>query len=59
LKGEDCKTRVTIIDDDKPGEIKFEETKVIKALGTEDTCEVVIVRKNGCDGRVTVDFETV
>jgi len=59
LKGDDCRTRVTIIDDDKPGQIAFEESKVIKALATEEVCEVVIVRKNGSDGKVTVDFETV
>jgi len=59
LEGVDAKTTVTIIDDDKPGQIAFEEQKGIKALATEDTCEVVITRKNGSDGRVTVDYETV
>ena len=32
LQGKDTRTRVTIIDDDKPGQISFEETKGIKVL---------------------------
>ena len=59
LIGKDTKTRVTIIDDDKPGQIYFEEQKGIKALASEPTCDVVILRKNGSDGVVTVDWTTV
>ena len=59
LKGQDCKSRVTIIDDDKPGQISFKEEKTIKAIASENNAEIVIVRKNGADGRVTVDYETV
>ena len=59
LPGVDSRTRVTIIDDDKPGQIGFEEQKAIKALATEAACEVIILRKNGSDGKVTVDYETV
>lgn len=59
LKGVDCRTRVTIIDDDKPGQICFEDTKGIKALASEEFCEVVLIRKNGSDGIVTVDYRTV
>lgn len=64
LPGKDCKTRVTIIDDDKPGQLCFEETKVIKAVAPtqdvkENTVDVVIVRKNGSDGIVTVKYKTV
>lgn len=58
LSGQDCKTRVTIIDDDKPGQIAFEQTGTIKALATEQFAEIVIIRKNGSDGKVTVDYET-
>lgn len=58
LTGKDTKTRVTIIDDDKPGQISFEETKQIKVLGNEEVCEIKILRKNGSDGIVTVDYET-
>ena len=59
LVGQDTKTRVTIIDDDKPGQICFENTKGIKVAPTEETCEIKVIRKNGSDGRVTVDYETV
>jgi solute carrier family 8 (sodium/calcium exchanger) len=58
LTGKDTRTRVTIIDDDKPGQICYEETKNIKVLASDKFCDVVILRKNGADGIVTVDFET-
>lgn len=59
LVGQDTKTRVTIIDDDKPGQICFAESKTIKALASEKEVEIVILRKNGSDGIVTVDYETI
>lgn len=61
LIGQDTRTRVTIIDDDKPGQISFAETKGIKVLaGPEDhTCEILLLRKNGSDGKVTVDYKTL
>lgn len=58
LEGADCRTRVTIIDDDKPGQVCFLETTNIKALATEKEAVVTLVRKNGSDGIVTVDYET-
>lgn len=58
LEGADTRTRVTIIDDDKPGQVCFEE-KSIKALATEQFCMVKLIRKNGSDGVVTVDYETI
>ena len=58
LHGQDTKTRVTIIDDDKPGQIAFEETNIIKALATQDTCKINIIRKNGSDGEVQVEYQT-
>jgi solute carrier family 8 (sodium/calcium exchanger) len=59
LQGHDTKTRVTIIDDDKPGQIAFQDTQAIKVSPTEEFVEIIIVRKNGSDGRVSVDYETV
>jgi len=59
LLGRDTRTRVTIIDDDKPGQIGFEETKGIKALASEEFCDIVLLRKNGSDGIVTIDYKTV
>ena len=58
LTGQDVRTRITIIDDDQPGQIAFEESKAIKALASEEFAEIVIIRKNGSDGVVTVDYET-
>ena len=59
LDGLDCKTKVTIIDDDKPGQVGFEQTDGnIKALSTDDYAEIKLIRKNGSDGVVTVDYET-
>jgi hypothetical protein len=59
LEGQDVKTRVTIIDDDKPGQIAFKETETIKCNADATEVEIVIVRKNGSDGTVKVDYETV
>jgi hypothetical protein len=58
LKGKDTQTRVTIIDDDKPGQIYFEAQKNIKAVASEEICEVKLLRKNGSDGVVTVKYVT-
>ena len=59
LQGQDTRSRVTIIDDDKPGQICFEETKAIKAIASDKIAEIVITRKNGSDGEVKVDYETI
>lgn len=58
MVGKDTRTRVTIIDDDKPGQICFEETKGVKALASEEFVDIVLLRKNGSDGKVTVDWKT-
>jgi hypothetical protein len=58
LYGQDTKTRVTIIDDDKPGQIAFATSDGIKVAPTESFVEVTIIRKNGSDGVVTVDYTT-
>lgn len=57
LDGKDTKTKVTIIDDDKPGQICFEEPKGVKAAANSEFAEIVILRKNGSDGTVTVDYD--
>lgn len=59
LSGKDTRTKITILDDDKPGQIGFKEDKQIKALANERFADIVIQRKNGSDGIVTVDFTTV
>lgn len=59
LEGQDTTTKVTIIDDDKPGQVGFEQTKGnILALANTGFAQIELIRKNGSDGVVTVDFET-
>jgi len=59
LEGQDTTCKVTIIDDDKPGQVGFEETNTVTANANEEFVEIVLVRKNGSDGTITVDFETI
>ena len=52
---------MTIIDDDKPGSIAFEDSKPIKAIASNGKAEINIIRKNGSDGKVTeqIQLETL
>ena len=59
LHGADSVTRVTILDDDKPGMLVFEEKKAIRHPANEDTCIVVINRVQGTDGDISVKYKTV
>ena len=58
LFGLDTKCTITIIDDDKPGQIFFPDAKGIKVSVKETEVEIKVGRKNGCDGQVTVDYAT-
>jgi solute carrier family 8 (sodium/calcium exchanger) len=58
LEGRDTRTRVTIIDDDKPGAIYFQESKTVQADASQPTVSVTIERRNGSDGEVTVQYTT-
>ncbi|KAK3733246.1 hypothetical protein QZH41_011090, partial [Actinostola sp. cb2023] len=56
--GEISLTRVTIIDDDEPGEFTFEQGSYHANFMTQDvTCAVV--RRRGCDGHVTIKYRTL
>lgn len=59
LVGEDTRTRITILDDDKPGMLVFEEKKVLKHPANEKECNVTIKRVNGSDGKITVKYKTI
>jgi hypothetical protein len=59
LHGEDTRTRVTILDDDKPGMLVFEEKKAVRHPATERECIVTVNRVQGTDGRITVKYKTV
>ena len=48
---------ITIIDDDDPGQVGFER-RAIEVNEIDENCPINIVRKNGSDGTITVDFET-
>ena len=65
LPGKDTITRVTIIDDDKPGYVAFDDSAksgIIKVAPSESEdvtkAEIKLIRKNGSDGVVTVYWET-
>ena len=50
---------MTIIDDDKPGFLSFQEKrKDIKHVATEEFCKIIVDRTNGSDGRITCQYET-
>jgi hypothetical protein len=60
LEGKDRETRITIIDDDKPGNVAFEKKDgSIKVSSDEEFAKIDLKRTNGSDGVVTVWFRTV
>lgn len=57
LQGEDTKCTVTIIDDDKPGTLSF-QNRSVKVVADEKKVEIKVLRQNGCDGDIQVEYET-
>lgn len=57
LPGDDTQTLVTILDEDFPGTLGFEETDLKVAKG-QDYVDVKIVRKQGADGEISCMFRT-
>lgn len=56
--GEPNLARITIIDDDEPGEFSFEDASYHANVVTSDvTC--TIIRRKGCDGMVTLTYNTM
>lgn len=56
--GEPNLARITIIDDDEPGEFSFEQACYFANVVSGDvTCS--IIRKKGCDGTVTLTYNTM
>ena len=49
---------MTIIDDDKPGQLCWGQTGTLQALGSEEELRIPVIRKNGSDGVVTVEYAT-
>ena len=59
LVGEDTRTRVTILDDDAPGMLVFDEKKAIRHPANEDECYVFVNRISGSDGVISCEYKTV
>lgn len=59
LIGEDTRTRVTILDDDKPGMLVFDEKQQIRHPANEEECRIVVNRIQGTDGKISVKYETI
>lgn len=56
--GEPNLARITIIDDDEPGEFSFEKASYYANVVTGDV-SCTIVRRKGCDGTVTLTYNTM
>jgi len=50
--------RITILDDDKPGHLIFENPRVRQAVN-QNQCIVTVKRIEGSDGVVTVKYKTI
>lgn len=59
LSGEDTRTRVTILDDDKPGVLVFEEKKSLRHPANVRECVIVVNRVQGTDGAISVKYKTI
>lgn len=57
LEGEDTKTMITIIDDDEPGQLSFQQ-RAIKVRAKDKQVKIKLLRQNGSDGVIQVKFET-
>jgi len=56
LEGADTETKVTIIDDDKPGNLQF-KTRLVPALVTNTTIQIDVIRKDGNDGVISCEWK--
>lgn len=59
LIGQDTSTRVTIIDDDKPGMIVFREKRALRHDANEVSCKIKVDRVQGSDGKISVKYRTI
>ncbi len=57
MPGDDTKCTVTILDEDSPGVLSFEE-RHIKVRRKDQKCYLKVNRKEGCDGVVRVQVQT-
>jgi len=59
LNGDDTRTRVTIIDDDRPGVLAFEQQGRVRHPGNQPECRIRVVRLHANDGVISVKYRTV
>jgi solute carrier family 8 (sodium/calcium exchanger) len=57
VEGDDTACGITILDDDDPGKLSFEETE-IKCIKKSGFVEVKIIRTDGADGRISCVMKT-
>lgn len=57
LLGEDTRTVITILDDDKPGIFGF-ETRTAKVRAKDEKIRLRVMRLDGCDDDVLIKFKT-
>lgn len=57
LPGEDTRTKVTILDDDKPGIFGF-EYRTAKIRSKDEKIRLRVIRKDGCDDEVLLNYKT-
>lgn len=58
LVGEDTRTRITIMDDDRPGMLSFKEKKQVRHPADQSECRITISRTHGADGDISVEYAT-
>lgn len=59
LESEDTKTRITIIDDDRPGILAFENKGQTKHDATVSECRLKVVRLHDNDGEISCKYRTI
>lgn len=57
LDGDDTRCKVTILDEDFPGTIGFDNTN-IQVLKSQEKVEITIVRNEGSDGQISCTIQT-
>jgi len=59
LKGDDTRTRVTIIDDDRPGVLAFDQQGRLRHPANQSECVIRVNRLHATDGLISVKYRTV
>jgi len=57
LPGADTRTKITIIDDDKPGKFGF-SSRFLKVSAKDKIAKLKVLRQQGTDGQITIKFKT-